>query len=237
MDHFITYQLHSDKSKTAVDPVLCDIDDIPATKLLKRYLCDQYIGTLDTLHTEVQENWMFCSVDAGGEKLAKQFASAFNTQLVIAHKQRNYAKANTVESINILSAVPVEGKTLWIVDDMIDTGGSLCGLIRELAKMNPKEINAAVVHPVFSGKAIEALASLKNEGLLNHLVVCDTVSCEGLKEALPGIEIVSSARFSSHVIRVIAFNQQMSRLTAPFAPSEYLQKPRLFGFAVGEEEE
>jgi ribose-phosphate pyrophosphokinase len=237
MDHFITFQLHSDKSKTTVDPVLCDIDDIPATKLLKRYLCDQYIGSLENLNTDVQENWMFCSVDAGGEKLAKQFASAFNTQLVIAHKQRNYAKANTVESINILSAIPVEGKTLWIVDDMIDTGNSLCSLIRELAKLNPREINTAIVHPVFSGPAIERIAELKNEGLLNQLVVCDTVSCEGLKETLPGIQIVSSARLSSHVIRVIACNQQMSSLTAAFSPEEYLRKPRLFDFAVAGETE
>jgi ribose-phosphate pyrophosphokinase len=103
--------------------------------------------------------------------------------------------------------------------------------------MNPKEINAAIVHPVFSGPAIEHIAELKNEGVLNQLVVCDTVSCEGLKEALPGIEIVSSARLTSHVIRVIAWNQQMSRLTAPFSPDEYLMKPRLFDFAVGGDDE
>ncbi len=157
---------------------------------------------------------------------------------MIAHKQRNYAQANTIESINILSAVPVEGKTLWIVDDMIDTGNSLCSLIRELAKLNPKEVNAAIIHPVFSEPAIEHIGELKNEGLLNQLVVCDTVSCEGLKEALPGIQIVSSARLSSHVIRVIACNQQMSSLTTPFSPEDYLRKPRLFDFAVaGEQEE
>ena len=73
----------------------------------------------------MREEWLFCSVDAGGEGLAKRFAASFGTGIVISHKQRDYSAANTVESINILTAEPIEGKTLWIIDDMIDTGDSM----------------------------------------------------------------------------------------------------------------
>ncbi|WP_461252161.1 ribose-phosphate pyrophosphokinase-like domain-containing protein, partial [Treponema sp. R8-4-B8] len=65
--HIITFQLHSDKSKTMLDPSVCAIDDIPALTLVKKYLCDTYIKTLDNLENEVRSNWAFCSVDAGGE--------------------------------------------------------------------------------------------------------------------------------------------------------------------------
>ncbi|MDR1900612.1 MAG: ribose-phosphate pyrophosphokinase-like domain-containing protein, partial [Treponema sp.] len=118
MDHLVTYQLHSDKWKSMMDPVNCAMDDIPALTLLKRYLCDAYIRDMETLQKVVRPHWAFCSVDAGGEKIARGFADAFGAPLVVAHKQRNYAKRNTIESINILSAEPVEGKVLWIVDDM-----------------------------------------------------------------------------------------------------------------------
>jgi len=102
--HIATYQLHSNKSVSMLDPVICTIDDIPALTLLERYLCDVYIRNISTLETDVRPNWAFCSVDAGGEKLAREFANAFGAPLVVAHKQRDYSKINTIESINILSA-------------------------------------------------------------------------------------------------------------------------------------
>ena len=89
--HVITFQLHSDKSKTMLDPSVCAIDDIPALTLLKKYLCDTYIKTLSVLEGEVRNNWAFCSVDAGGEKLARIFANSFGAPLVVAHKQRDYS--------------------------------------------------------------------------------------------------------------------------------------------------
>jgi ribose-phosphate pyrophosphokinase len=73
--HIVTFQLHSDKSKSMLDPAICAIDDIPALTLLKKYLCDNYIKTLDNLEQEIKTNWAFCSVDAGGEKLARGFAN------------------------------------------------------------------------------------------------------------------------------------------------------------------
>jgi ribose-phosphate pyrophosphokinase len=225
--HIVTFQLHSDKSQTMVDPAICAIDDIPALTLLERHLCDVYIKTTEKLENEVRSNWAFCSADAGGEKLARIFANSFGASLVIAHKQRDYSKPNTVESIHILSAEPVEGKRLWIVDDMIDTGGSVETLIRALAPLKPKEINIIAVHAIFSPPASERLVSLSREGILNHTIVTDTVSCpSALLKSIPNIEVVHSADLSAKIIKSIVNNESMSKLLRTFSAGIYLNSKK-----------
>jgi ribose-phosphate pyrophosphokinase len=221
--HIITFQLHSDKSKTMVDPELCAIDDIPALNLLKRYLCDTYIQNLEKLHGEVRGNWAFCSVDAGGEKLARVFANSFGAPLVVAHKQRDYSKPNTVDSIHILSAEPLEGKSLWIVDDMIDTAGSIEKFINALSALKPKEINVISVHAIFSPPAAQRLAELIKKGFLNRLIVTDTVCCsKDILALLPNLEIVHSAELAAKIIKTIINNESMSKLLRPFNAEIYL---------------
>jgi ribose-phosphate pyrophosphokinase len=222
MNHLVTYQLHSDKSKTVFDPCLCSIDDVPAVSLLQRYLCDTTIRNLDTLESTVRDDWLFCSVDAGGEKLARRFAQAFGTQLVVAHKQRSYIKANTVESVSLLSAVPLEDKVVWIVDDMIDTAGSVLGLLQEMAGRSCREINVMIVHPVLSDPAVSRLAELKQKGFLGRLVVCDTISCSEITEKLPFIEIISSADLCARIVLTIALDRAMADIIDTFNPREYL---------------
>lgn len=221
-NHIITYQLHSDKSKTIFDPCLCAVDDVPAIPILQKYLCTTTIKTIAALESEVHGDWVFCSVDAGGEKLAKRFSTAFGTQLVIAHKQRDYLKPNTVESITLLSAVPLSGKNVWIVDDMIDTGGSVYGLVRELRKKTHREVNIMIVHPVLSSPAMERLNELKKEGSLGRLVVCDTVSCNAPSIDLPFIEVIHSSDMSAQIVLTIIQNHQMSDICDTFRPASFL---------------
>jgi ribose-phosphate pyrophosphokinase len=227
--HFITYQLHSDKSRSMVDPTICLVDDIPALTLLKQYLCDVYIRNIGTLEKEVRGNWAFCSVDAGGEKLGRDFANSFGAHLVVAHKQRDYSKSNTIESVNILSAEPVEGKVLWIVDDMVDTAASVEGLIRALEPLHPAEINLIAVHALFSSPAAKRLTQLAEEGLLNHIMVSDTISCPHcLTEDIPNLEVVPSSWLSARIVRTIVTNNSMTKMLRPFSADIYLNSPNLF---------
>jgi ribose-phosphate pyrophosphokinase len=227
--HIVTYQLHSDKSKSMIDPTICVMDDIPALTLLKRRLCDVYIRNPETLEQEVRPHWAFCSVDAGGEKLARRFANSFGAPLVVAHKQRDYSKMNTVESVSILSSEPIEGKVLWIVDDMVDTAGSVETLIRALAPLGPKEINLIAVHALFSHPGPERLTRLSEEGLLNHIMVTDTVyGPDPEPNLIPNLEVVPSAELSAKVIRTIVTNSPMGKLLRPFDAETYLKSPNLF---------
>ena len=229
--HIATYQLHSNKSVSMLDPTICTIDDIPALTLLERYLCDVYIRNAATLEAEVRPHWAFCSVDAGGEKLAREFANAFGSPLVVAHKQRDYSKTNTIESINILSAEPLDGKVLWVVDDMIDTAGSVESLIRALGGLKPKEVNLIAVHALFSAPAAKRLSRLSEEGLLNRIIVADTVGTSTLFETIPRLEVVPSAELSAKVIHSLMANESIGKMLRPFDAEKYLKSPNLFSTA------
>lgn len=232
--HIVTYQLHSDKSKAMLDPALCVFDDVPVFTLLKQYLCDHFIKDLGTLESTVKNNWAFCSVDAGGEKLTQSFANAFNAPLVVSHKQRDYSTVNKVESINILSAEPIEGKTLWIVDDMIDTGGSVQSLVHALARLRPAEINIVAVHAPFSGPARERMTALTADGLLKRIIVTDTVYFPPSTPAdFPNLQIVPSAELSAKVIGNIVSDRSMSEIHRNFSAKEYLKDRGLFSSENG----
>lgn len=226
--HITTYQLHSNKSESMLDPAICTSDDIPALTLLERYICDVYIRDMKTLEEEVRVNWAFCSVDAGGEKLAREFANAFRAPLVVAHKQRDYARPNSIESVNILSAEPIEDKVIWIVDDMIDTAGTVETLIRTLAGFKPKEINIIAVHAIFSPPAAKRLNRLIEEGLLQRVIVTDTVGTSVFPEPISNLEVVPSAELSARVISALVTNESIGKLLRPFDAEKYLKSPNLF---------
>ena len=227
----VTYQLHSKISQSMLDPSICSLDDIHALNLLEKYLCDHYIRDVKTLVEEVRSRWAFCSVDAGGESHARDFTNAFGAQLVVAHKLRDYSKLNTVKSINILSAEPLENKVLWIVDDMIDTAGSVENLIRALAPHKPAEINLIAVHAPFSPPAASRLNRLREEGLLNRIIVSDTVcprsAVSAVNEKPLNTEVVPSAELSARILRTLILNESMSDLMLSFNAERYLKSPEL----------
>ncbi len=225
INHYITFQLHSEKSKSFIDPVLCVVDDIPAQALLKSYLCDTEIKTRARLRGEVRDNWLFCSVDAGGEALAKRFAASFGTRIIISHKQRDYSTTNTVESINILTSDPIEGKTVWIIDDMIDTGDSMYKLVRELARRSPAVINIAIVHAIFSPPALDRIGELCDQKLLGSILVTDTVPCtQDLVKRLPCMRVVQSTAMAAEIAYRLNTEQPMSPLLAQFNADDYLKE-------------
>ena len=225
IDHYITFQLHSEKSKTFIDPALCAVDDIPAQALLQRFLCDHLVVNRERLHNEVHNNWLFCSVDAGGEALAKRFAASFGTKIIISHKQRDYSTTNSVESISILTADPIEGKTVWIIDDMIDTGDSMCKLVRELARRSPAAINIAVVHAVFSPPALQRIGELCDENLLGTILVTDTVPCtQDVFDKLPCVRVVPSTGVAAEIIHRLNSELPLSPLLAHFSAVDYLKE-------------
>ena len=229
IDHIITYQLHSEKSKTIVDPDICSIDDVPASSLIEEYLTDKFIKSKENLTEEIQARWVFCSVDAGSESLAKKYAAAFNTPLIIAHKHRDYSKTNTVDSIDILTDSPIQGKEIWIVDDMIDTAGSVYTLVRELANRGVGKINIAAIHPVFSSPALERLTALYEEQALNSVVVLDTVPCtSSLRDQMPFLHVVSSARRSAEIVKRRNDEGSLSPFFEEFNAWDYLSSMRLF---------
>jgi ribose-phosphate pyrophosphokinase len=227
MDHYLTFQLHSEKSGTFIDPVRCAVDDLPAHVLLKAHLCETTIGTVERLRSEVQRRWVFCSVDAGGESLAKRFAASFGARIVVGHKQRDYSAPDTVESITLLESAPIEGTVVWVVDDMISTAGSVYPLVRELAGRGPAEINIAAVHPVFSPPALERLGELCDRGLVKTILVTDTVPLtDEIRRHIPCLRVVPTVRYAAEVVHRLNAEQPLSSLLASFDALRYLEGQR-----------
>ncbi len=190
-------------------------------------MCDNIIETRERLHGEVRRQWLFCSVDAGGEALAKKFAGSFGTKIIISHKQRDYSTTNKVESISILTAEPIAGKTVWIIDDMIDTGDSMCKLVHELARYSPASINIAIVHAVFSPPAMERIGELCDRKLIGTLLVSDTVACtQQFLQKLPCVRVVSSTRLAAEIIYRLHAELALSPLLAQFNADDYLKENR-----------
>ncbi len=215
MDHYITYLLHSDKSKSLFDPVHAPIDDLPTAPLVMEYIIDEFITKKGVSLKDIQSQWVFCSVDAGGEDVARMYANSFHTPLCVAYKERDYEKTNHVDAITMLTSVPLEGKTVWIVDDMIDTGNSMIALIEQLKKEKVAKINIAISHGLFSPPALDQLTAIHTEGLLDSIVTTNTVLRQELQE-LAFIKVVDTTRQSASIVVRMHEGESLSPFFDPF---------------------
>lgn len=229
VNHMITFQLHSDKSKTAIDPVMCTFDDIPTSGLIQNYLARTFIRTPEYLENVVRKEWVFCSVDAGGEGLAKKYANAFGVPLVVAHKQRDYQKTNVVESVRILTDTNIQGKTVWIIDDMIDTAGSIHTLVHALNEKKVASVSIAITHGVFSPPASSRLKELKNLGLIEKILITDSqLPNPSLLAELPFVEVITSTELCADVIVRSHHELSLSALFDGFTVKDFYENLTLF---------
>ncbi|NMC68286.1 MAG: ribose-phosphate pyrophosphokinase [Spirochaetales bacterium] len=222
-NHVITYQLHSEKSKMMIDPVYAYIDDVPLYPQIQKYIFKEFVKTREYLHNEVHKNWAICSVDAGGEKVARAFADIFGCQLIIANKRRSYSRVNTIEGVSLLTDEPIENKTIWVIDDMIDTAGSILELVKALKARNPKEINIAIAHPVFSGPGVSRMIEMHELGYIQTLLVCDTIwISDQMKNEMPFMKIISTAPITADIIYKTNIGESLSIYFDPINPYHVL---------------
>ena len=103
----------------------------------------------------------------GVAKRANTYAKLLGTPIIISHKER--AKANVVGKMTAIGEV--EGRNILIVDDMIDTAGTICMAADMLMSRGAKSVRAAITHPVLSGPAYERI----NDSALEEVIVTDTI--------------------------------------------------------------
>lgn len=158
--------------------------DIPVDHLEANAIFLPYIKKLGL------DDLVFASPDVGGIKRARDYARQMNAELVICDKFRS--KANEIESMRLIG--DVTGKNVVLVDDLIDTGGTLTAAANLIMEKGAKSVRALITHPVLSGKAYE-----KIEGsALTELVVCDTIP---LKQPSSKIKVLSVAPLFARAIR------------------------------------
>jgi ribose-phosphate pyrophosphokinase len=130
------------------------------------------------------------SPDVGGIKMARAYAKRLEAELVVIDKRR--PRQNEAEVMNIIG--DVEGRNILIVDDLVDTAGTLCNAVKALKNAGAKDVYAACTHPVLSGPAIERI----NGSGLTKMIVTDTLP---LSTASPVIEVESVAHVFAEAMK------------------------------------
>ena len=152
-DRVMTCDLHADQIQGFFD---VPVDHIYASAVFLPYLQNLNI-----------ENLAIAAPDMGGAKRANAYARFLQCPVIICHKSRE--KANVVGSITAIGEV--EGKNVVIVDDMIDTAGTLAKAANVLKEMGALSVRACATHAVFSGPAYDRIA----ESALEEVIVSDTI--------------------------------------------------------------
>ncbi|MFT4681403.1 MAG: ribose-phosphate pyrophosphokinase [Granulosicoccus sp.] len=160
--------------------------DIPVDHLYASYLFLDYLKQLEL------SNLVMATPDVGGTRRANAYAKQLNVDLAICYKQRKTNVANVVESMTVIG--DVKGKDVVMVDDMVDTGGTLCKAAEMFMEHGANSVRACITHPLLSGDAHDKIRSSK----LIELVTTDTIP---LSEENDRITVISVADLFSDVIR------------------------------------
>ncbi len=159
---------------------------------------------LDDLKSRFSGKMVVVSPDAGGTERARAFAKRLDAGLAIIDKRRS--GANVSEVMHIIGEV--DGKTCIIVDDMIDTAGTLCQAAAALKAHGAGEVYATATHAVLSGPALERIQASD----LREVLVTNTIPVEKKLEACSQLRMVSVAKLLAEAIRRIHGDESVSSL-------------------------
>src|SRR4051794_39922823 len=192
IDRLLTMDLHAGQIQGFFSKT---VDHMTAMPILTQFVKDQ-------LGTDV----VIVSPDAGRVKLTRKFAQKVGVEYALLEKER---PAQQVAEIGyVIGAEKVQGKTAVIVDDIIDTGGTLAAGAQTVLDAGAREVYAVATHGVFSGQAFETLASAP----LSGIVVTDTVP---LREGAPdNIRVLTCADILADSVRRIFTDDSVSEIFA-----------------------
>jgi ribose-phosphate pyrophosphokinase len=160
----------------------------------------------DYLKKNFDASAVFVSPDAGGVERTRAYSKRLNASLAIIDKRRE--RANESEVMNLIGEV--QGKDCIIIDDIIDTAGTLCGAARALAEEGARKIVACASHGVLSGPAVARIA----DSPLTEVVVTDTIALSEAAKGCAKIKQVSIARLLGEAIKRIHSSDSVSSLFA-----------------------
>ncbi len=169
------------------------VDNIFAAPILLKYM-----------NSHFQDNLVVVSPDAGGVERARAFAKRLDASLAIIDKRRD--APNISEAMNIIG--DVEGKTAVILDDMVDTAGTLTQAAIALTTRGAKRIYACCTHPVLSGPAIDRI----EDSPIDRLVVTNTIPLNAKAKQCSKIEVLSVAELLGETIKRIYNSHSVSTL-------------------------
>ena len=159
---------------------------------------------LPHIREQFRDDLVMVSPDAGGVPRARAYAKRLHAGLALIDKRR--PKENEAEAMHLVG--DVKNKTAVILDDMVDTAGTLVAAARTLAECGAREVHACCTHAILSGPALERL----REAPMGSVVVTDTLPPREGSASLAKLKILSSAPLFAEAIRSIHNEDSISRL-------------------------
>ena len=188
-DRVLTIDLHAGQIQGFFD---IPVDNLRGMPLIADYLAQKGL-----------EDVVVVSPDMGGVVRSRELAERLNCQLAIVDKRR--PKPNVAEVMNIIGKV--KGKTAFIIDDMIDTGGTIVGAAEALIKKGAKDVYVGSTHAVFSDPAPEILQASP----IKEIIVTDSIILPAEKR-IPKLTVLSVAPLFAEAIRRIYEELTVSKL-------------------------
>ncbi len=187
VQRIITIDLHADQIQ--------GFFDVPVDHLYGSSIFIPYIKSLNL------PNLTFASPDTGGTRRAGVYAKVFGAGFVICYKQRN--KPNEVGRMQLIG--DVKGKDVILLDDIIDTGNTICKAAEVMIENGAKSVRAVITHPLLTGNAYEKIKA----SAFTEIVVSDTIP---LKQECEKIKVISTSKLISDVIKSVESNESISAL-------------------------
>jgi ribose-phosphate pyrophosphokinase len=160
---------------------------------------------VDWMANNLGEDLVVVSPDAGRVKVAERYANQLHADIAIVHKRRIRGEKNAVEAKEVVGEV--EGRCCVLIDDMIDTAGTIVAAAEQLAERGASSVHAACTHGVFSGPAIDRL---KNS-VLERIAITNTLPLPPEKQ-LDKIEVLSAAGIIADAIDAVFEDTSVSEI-------------------------
>lgn len=190
IDRLLTVDLHAEQIQGFFD---VPVDNVYGSPVL-----------LEDIEKQHFEDLIVVSPDIGGVVRARAVAKQLGVDLAIIDKRR--PNPNVAEVMNIIGEV--QGRTCLLVDDMVDTAGTLCNAAKALKAQGAKKVVAYCTHPVLSGKAIDNL----NNSELDELVVTDSIPLSEEAEHCDRIRVLTLSRMLAEALRRLSNEESLSAM-------------------------
>ncbi|MFL0800078.1 MAG: ribose-phosphate pyrophosphokinase [Agarilytica sp.] len=190
IDRVLTVDLHAEQIQGFFD---VPVDNVYGSPVL-----------LSDIDEQKFENLVVVSPDIGGVVRARAVAKQLGTELAIIDKRR--PSANVAEVMNIIG--DVENRTCLLVDDMVDTAGTLCNAAAALKERGATKVVAYATHPVLSGPAIERL----NASSMDELVVTDSIPLSDEAKNCKKIRVLTLSNMMAEAMRRISNEESLSAM-------------------------
>ena len=169
-----------------------------------------HLTALPLLKHWIEENTsaddrVIVSPDAGRVRLTEKFAGHLGADIAILHKRRDPTKHNVSETLDVIGEV--DGRTVILVDDMIDTAGTICGAAELLVQRGARRVIACATHPLFSGPAVQRLA----DSPIETVVVTNTIPIPAERRS-DKLVVLSIAPILASALRAVFEDESVSEI-------------------------